>query len=91
MKISDLRELKSDEIHSELERLRRHLFDLRSQAVTEKLGDSSQLRKTKQDIARILTILRQRGEKNIEQQQYHLEALGKTKPAKAAKTAQAAK
>ena len=82
MKISDLRELKSDEIHTELERLRRHLFDLRSQAVTEKLGDSSQLRKTKQDIARVLTILRERGEKNIEQQQYHLEALGKAKAAK---------
>ena len=82
MKISDLRELKSDEIHAELERLRRHLFDLRSQAVTEKLGDSSQLRKTKQDIARVLTILRERGEKNIEQQQLHLEALGKAKAAK---------
>lgn len=82
MNISDLRELKSDEIHSELERIRRHLFDLRSQAVTEKLGDSSQLRKTRQDIARVLTILRERGEKNIEQQQYHLEALGVAKAEK---------
>lgn len=85
MTISDLRELKSDELHSELERLRRHLFDLRSQAVTEKLGDTSQLGKAKQDIARVLTILRDRGEKNIEQQQYHLEALGTAKAAKTAK------
>jgi len=79
MKIADLRELKSDEIQAELERLRRHLFDLRSQAVTEKLEDSSQLRKTKQDIARVLTILRERGEKNVEQQHYHLESAGKAK------------
>ena len=82
MNISDLRELKSDELHTELERMRRHLFDLRSQAVTEKLGDSSQLRTAKQDIARVLTILRERGEKNHQQQQYHLESLGKAKAAK---------
>jgi len=76
MKISDLRELKTEELHAELDRLRRHLFDLRSQAVTEKLGDASQLGKTKRDIARIFTLLNERGERNIEQQQYHLESIG---------------
>ncbi len=76
MKISDLRELKIDELHTELDRLRRHLFDLRSQAVTEKLEDSSQLGKTKRDIARVLTILSDRGEENIEQKQYHMESVG---------------
>ncbi len=55
MKITDLRELKTDELHAELDRLRRHLFDLRSQAVTEKLGDPTQLTKTKRDGARIFT------------------------------------
>ena len=79
MEITDLRELKTDELHAELERLRRHLFDLRSQAVTEKLGDSSQLTKTKRDIARVLTIMRQRGEENVEQYQSHLESVGKAK------------
>lgn len=77
MKITDLRELKTDEIHGELDRLRRHLFDLRSQAVTEKLEDSSQLRKAKVDIARALTVLRQRGEAEVEQKQVHLESIGK--------------
>jgi len=43
-----------------LERLQRHLFDLRAQAVTEKLEDPSMLRKTKSDIARILTARRER-------------------------------
>ncbi len=77
MKMSDLRGLKTDELHSELERLRRHLFDLRSQAVTEKLEDSSQLGKAKKDIARVLSIMSQRGETDVEQKQYHLEAVGK--------------
>lgn len=76
MKITDLRELKIDELHMELDRLRRHLFDLRSQAVTEKLEDSSQLGKTKRDIARVLTVLGERGEENVEQKQYHMESVG---------------
>ncbi|MFQ5500701.1 MAG: 50S ribosomal protein L29 [Phycisphaerae bacterium] len=79
MKIADIRELKADELHAELERLRRHLFDLRSQAVTEKLEDSSQLGKTKRDIARVLTVMRQRGETNIEQKQAHQESVGAMK------------
>ncbi len=77
MKISELRELKIDELHTELDRVRRHLFDLRSQAVTEKLEDSSQLGKTKRGIARVLTVLRERGEENIEQKQYHMESTGR--------------
>lgn len=60
MKPNDLRQLSDDEIKAELERLRRHLFDLRSQSVTEKLEDPSMLGKTRRDIARILTVRRQR-------------------------------
>ncbi len=74
MKTEELRAMKSDELHDELERLRRHLFDLRSQAVTEKLEDPTQIIKTRKNIARVLTILRQRGEQNIEQRQAHLTA-----------------
>ena len=60
MKVNEIRELSDDELRAELERLRRHLFDLRSQAVTEKLEDPSMLFKTKGDIARILTVQGQR-------------------------------
>jgi len=60
MKIKEIRELTDEELNSELERLRRHLFDVRSQAVTEKLEDSSMITKAKRDIARILTVMRQR-------------------------------
>lgn len=75
MKIAELRAMKTEEVHGELDRLRRHLFDLRAQAVTEKLENPSQLTQTKRDIARVFTVLRERGETEIEQQQYHLEAL----------------
>lgn len=79
MKIGEIRELSTEELHSELDRLRRHLFDLRSQAVTEKLENPAQLGKTKRDIARIHTVLRERGEKDIEEKQYHREALASHK------------
>ncbi len=60
MKIKDLRQMNDEELHLELERLRRHLFDLRAQAVTEKLEDTTMLLKAKRDAARILTVQKQR-------------------------------
>ena len=75
MKIAELREMKTEELHGELDRLRRHLFDLRVQAVTEKLENPNQLGQTKRDIARIFTILQERGETDIEEKQYHMEAI----------------
>ena len=74
MKLEEIRSMKTDELHDELERLRRHMFDLRSQAVTEKLEDPTQITKARKDIARLLTVMRQRGEENIEQRQSHLTA-----------------
>ena len=75
MKISEVRQLSTDELYSELDRLRRHLFDLRSQAVTEKLEDPTQLSKAKRDIARILTVMHQKSESDIEQKESHLQAI----------------
>ena len=74
MKIEELRSMKSVELHDDLERLRRHLFDLRAQAVTEKLEDPTQIVKTRKDIARLLTILNERNEQHIEQHQARLTA-----------------
>ena len=76
MKMEAIRAMKTDELHHELERLRRHLFDLRAQSVTEKLEDSTQLLKARRDIARLLTVLRQRDERNVEQRQAHMTAQG---------------
>jgi large subunit ribosomal protein L29 len=75
MKIGEVREMKTDELHAELERLRRHLFDLRSQAVTEKLENPTLINQTRKDIARVLTVMQERGEELIEQKQLHMEAV----------------
>ena len=59
MKAQHYREMSPDELESKLEELHRHLFDLRSQAVTEKLENSKSVINVKRDIARIKTIMRQ--------------------------------
>ena len=74
MKIEEIRELKGEELHAELDRLRRHVFDLRAQAVTEKLTNPWQLKSAKRDIARILTVLSERGRREADTEQYHPEA-----------------
>src|SRR5688572_2347388 len=60
MTIKEIREKNPDQLRNELGERQKHLFDLRSQAVTEKLEDPSQLRKTRKEIARILTVLHER-------------------------------
>ena len=81
MTIKEIREKETDHLKHELEERRKHLFDLRSQAVTEKLEDPSQLRKTRKDIARMITTLRQR----------EMEAQQTTKATKTAVASDAAK
>lgn len=60
MTVKEIREKETEHLTHELAEKRKHLFDLRSQAVTEKLEDPSQLRKTRKEIAQMQTILRQR-------------------------------
>jgi large subunit ribosomal protein L29 len=60
MTVKEIREKETGHLTEELAERRKHLFDLRSQAVTEKLEDPSQLRKTRKEIAQMKTILRQR-------------------------------
>ncbi len=59
MKAQHYREMSPDELESKLEELQRHLFDLRSQAVTEKLENSKSVINIKRDIARLKTIIRE--------------------------------
>jgi large subunit ribosomal protein L29 len=65
MKIKEIREKESEHLTHELAEKQKHLFHLRSQAVTEKLEDPTQLTKTRKDIARIKTVIHQR---KLEQQ-----------------------
>lgn len=60
MKASETHKLSDQEMKTEEQRLRKQLFDLRSQAVTEKLENPRQLSVIRRDIARILTERRQR-------------------------------
>jgi large subunit ribosomal protein L29 len=69
MTTKEIREKESTQLNLELVERQKHLFELRSQAVTEKLEDPSQLRKTRKDIARIKTVARQRELEQAKQQQ----------------------
>ena len=62
MKIGEIREMNSQELRLQLEQMHRHLFDLRAQAVTEKLENPRQLTAARRSIARVLTVLHERGE-----------------------------
>jgi large subunit ribosomal protein L29 len=55
MKAKEVHKLSDDEITAELNRLRQKTFELRTQAVTEKIEDTSQFGKTRKDIARLRT------------------------------------
>ncbi|MHC4076441.1 MAG: 50S ribosomal protein L29 [Planctomycetota bacterium] len=57
MKAQHYREMSPDELTDKLEELRRHLFDLRSQAVTETLENSKIMINTRREIARIRTVM----------------------------------
>ena len=54
-KANDVKKLSDDEIALEVVRLRRNVLDLRTQTVTEKVADNSQFRKSRKEIARLLT------------------------------------
>ena len=59
-KTKELRERETSHLSAELTEKQKHLFVLRSQAVTEKLEDPSHLKKTRKEIARIMTERRER-------------------------------
>jgi large subunit ribosomal protein L29 len=92
MTVKEIREKETGHLKEELVEKRKHLFDLRSQAVTEKLEDPSQLRKTRKEIAQMQTILRQRELEAQPKQVKAAKATAERKPAEAkapAKTAAA--
>ena len=57
---SELRELSDDELDHRLSERRQELFNLRFQSVTGSLENSARLKLAKREIARILTIRRER-------------------------------
>lgn len=59
MKISEIRDLRTDERTEKLADLQRRLYEMRCQAVTENLQNRHMIRNMKRDIARIKTIMRE--------------------------------
>ncbi len=60
MKTSDLRAKTLDQLDDELVRLKKEQFNLRFQAATGQLENTSRVREVRRDIARIKTIARQK-------------------------------
>ncbi len=60
MKAQHYRDMSPDELEGKLEELQRQLFDLQSQAVTEKLENSKAVINIRRDIARLKTVMRER-------------------------------
>ncbi len=56
----EVRKMRDEEISIELKRLREKLYTIRTQTVTEKIEDTSQLRRLRRDVARLLTERRAR-------------------------------
>lgn len=59
MNASEIRDMRPDERQEKLGDLKRQLFGLRAQAVTENLENRHAIRNVRRDIARIRTIIRQ--------------------------------
>lgn len=63
MKASELRERTNEELLQQYNELKQELFNLRIQRETKQLANPKRMKMVKKDIARILTILRERGVK----------------------------
>ena len=61
MKAQDLRAKSADELKDELLSLGKARFALRMQAATGQLGKTSELKKVRRDIARVKTVLTEKG------------------------------
>ncbi|GGJ09016.1 MAG: 50S ribosomal protein L29 [Pseudomonas sp.] len=61
MKATELREKSAEQLNEQLLTLLRDQFNLRMQKATGQLGQSHLLKQTKRDIARVKTVLKQKG------------------------------
>ena len=58
--VTELRELSAEELKARAAELKQSLFELKSKANTGVLDSTADLQKTKRDIARCLTVARQK-------------------------------
>jgi large subunit ribosomal protein L29 len=60
MKAKQYREMAAAELVGKVQELEKLLFELRCQAVTEKLANGRAIRNTRRDIARVQTVLQEK-------------------------------
>ena len=60
MKAEDIRSMTPDQLNEELLKLRKERFNLRFQRATGQLENTARVRQVRRDIARIMTIARQK-------------------------------
>ena len=60
MELKKLRELTEVELNTELDKMKKELFNLRFQHVTGQLENPVKMRELKRDIARVKTIIREK-------------------------------
>jgi large subunit ribosomal protein L29 len=60
MDVREIRAMTDEEIAGALENAHHELFNLRFQKATGRLSDTSRMRQVRQDIARLLTVARER-------------------------------
>jgi large subunit ribosomal protein L29 len=60
VKASEYRGMSDEQLNLTLRDIEKHLFQLRFQSATDRLETPSELRKARRDIARILTVQRER-------------------------------
>jgi len=61
MTAAELRDLNENELRERIRTARRELFGLRFQHATGELDDTASLKKAKREVARALTVARERG------------------------------
>ena len=62
MRASELRELTIDELVQREAELKRKLFNLRFQRASGELDNTAELKKTRRDIARVMTVIGRRSQ-----------------------------
>ena len=60
MELNKIRELTEVELNTELDKMKKELFNLRFQHVTGQLENPVKMRELKRDIARVKTIIREK-------------------------------
>ncbi len=60
MKIKDVRELSTEELNNQIYSLKEELFNLKRKKAVGSLENNLEIRRVRKDIARVLTVLRER-------------------------------